>query len=440
MGLRSSARRSAEGLLLRGRKRSITNVGVADLVLVSVRLAGLDPGQAINAVGVELPRAGAFARPITDLVGLRTSPTGNLLLRKALVPEASLVGGIGGGVALFRQTFSLERLLTGAIFLAAIRLCARRAVAFAEEREQFGSPIGKNQYVQDRIVRMRVAAELLGAMLSRAASQYDRGTDLFGSLSVIKIHGAEAATDAAHGLMRILASRGVRRREPAERMVRDLLALAIFGGTVELHKVIVYDDTVRQHRRSTRPTDAASSPFLVEVRDARRLDPAFEAGLIDLVARALPDQPALRGPYYYDSAPDEVVVAMRVGRPVGVRMLIDRVVTVRSRAVRVAGTGIAVDPEHQRRGIGKALTERVLELARQRKVELVLSFLFSDASERLLRSFGFRPLQATVTHDARDGSGVVVERARCFALSLGALGLLDEIEESGTLSLGVGTW
>jgi len=435
MGLRSSARRSGDSLVVRGRKRSITNVGVADFALVSARLDGVDARHAIHAIGIELPRAGAFARPIKDLVGFRTSPTGNLLMRSTVVPTSAVVGSTVGGVELFRQTFSLERLLCGALYLAAIRRCARRAVAFAEEREQFGSPIGKNQYVQDRIVRMCVAEALLRPTVEQAVRDHERGADVFGTLSVIKLHGLEAATESAQGLMRILGSRGVRRAEPTERMVRDLMALAIFGGTVELHKVVLYGETVREHRRAVEWRAVG-----VKVHHVPTLDASLEAALIELVARALPGEAALRGRYYYDSAPEHVVVATHEGRPVGLRMLVERTVLVGSRQVRIAGTGIAVEPDHQRRGVGKALTACALQHLASRGVELVVAFLLSDASERLLRSFGFCPLQATVTHDARDGSGRVVEHARCFVLEVTPGALISEIEAGGTLHLGVGTW
>ncbi len=444
MGLRARAFPVAGGTALRGRKRSITNLGAADLALVSARLAGTDPRQAINAFGIELPRAGTHVRPIRDLVGLRTSPTGSLLLRSTVVPAEARVGALGQGVELFRRTFSLERLLAGGIYLAALRIALDRAVSFAERREQFGQPVGRNQFVQERVVRMRVAEELLPPLLSQAAQALERGEDAFGALSVIKLHGLEAALEAAQGLLRILGSLGVRRVELAERLIRDLLALSIFGGTVELHKIVTYNETVRQHLRAEAAGATLAAPVppgvALEVVDAARRTPAEVAELVALVAEALPGQPALAGRYFYDSPPQQLVLARGPRGLLGLRILVERTVRIGEREVKLAGTGIAIRPGAQQQGIGKALTARALSELSAAGVEVAVAFLLPGTSDRLLRRFGFRPLSARVTHLARDSGQLVVERAACYALELRPGALLEEIESSGVLHLGTGTW
>ncbi|MHB8418874.1 MAG: GNAT family N-acetyltransferase [Myxococcales bacterium] len=442
LGLRTRAAAARDGTVLRGRKRSITNLGAADLVLVSARLEGAESHQSINAFGLALPRAGAHVRPIRDLLGLRTSPTGNLLLRSARIPPDARVGAPGQGVEIFRRTFALERLLAGGLYLAALRITLDRAVSFAERREQFGRPVGRNQFVQERIVRVRVAEELLRSLLTQVTGAFERSEEVSGALSVIKLHGLEAALEGAQGLLRILGSRGVRRAEVAERLIRDLLALSIFGGTVELHKIVAYNETVRQHLGPAAPPSiAVPTPegVSLELVETARLTAAETAELVTLVAEALPGQPALRGRYYYDSPPQQLVLARGRGRILGVRILVHRVVRIGDREVRVAGTGIAVRPEAQRQGLGSALTARALAELSAAGVDLVAAFLLPRSSDGLLRRFGFRPLAARVTHLTCDGE-LTVERAACHALELKPGALLEAIESAGELHLGTGTW
>ncbi|HXK18107.1 MAG TPA: acyl-CoA dehydrogenase family protein, partial [Polyangiaceae bacterium] len=319
LGLRSRARPSGDDFALSGRKRSITNVGEADLLLVSARLSGVSAREAINAFVLELPAAGAYVRPIRDLTGLRSSPTGDLLLRGVSVPGVARLGEVGSGVELFRSTFSWERLLCGYVFLATLRRAQLRALTHAEEREQFGQAIGRNQHVQERIVRMHVAEQLLFAHLAATLDAACAGRDVFGALSVIKIYGLEAALDAAQSLVRILGGRGLRRQAAAEKMLRDVVTLSVFGGTVELHKSIAYSELVR--RRAAPPAPAAPSEPEFELLSAAQLSPRVVAELTALVADALPARAELCGRYYFDTPPDEVLLARRAGQLIGFRAI-----------------------------------------------------------------------------------------------------------------------
>ncbi len=245
MGLKSRARIDDDGVCLSARKRSITNLGACDLALVSARVVDVPAREAVNVFVVDTNTARVAQRLRSDLAGLRTSPTGSLVAWRAQLGPSCWVGARGDGVRLFRKMFSDERISTGFLYLGSLKACRDRALLHAERRRQFGQPIGRNQYVQEKIVKMQVGIDLLEAHLWRVVDDYDAGVDLHGSLSVIKIFGVEVALQAALDLGRLLGSRGVSTDEPAERLVRDLLGLSILGGTVELMKMIVYDEARR---------------------------------------------------------------------------------------------------------------------------------------------------------------------------------------------------
>ncbi len=243
MGLKSRAVVGADGsVVVSARKRSVTNLGAADVALVSARVAAVAAREAVNVFLVDGHGPRVRQRLRTDLAGLRTSPTGSLIAWRAPLGADALVGALGDGVRLFRRMFSEERITTAFLYLGSLKYCRDRAMQHAESRSQFGQPIGKNQYVQEKIVRMQVAIDLLEAHLWRVVDDFGAGIDVHGALSVCKIHGVEAALLAAQDLVRLLGSKGISTSEPAERLVRDLLALSILGGTVELQKLIVWDD------------------------------------------------------------------------------------------------------------------------------------------------------------------------------------------------------
>jgi isovaleryl-CoA dehydrogenase len=437
LALRARVVPTRDGPRLDARKCSITNVGTANLAIVSARLAGVPPAHAVNLFLVETARPGVHMRPVTDLTGLSTSATGSLIARRVTLPEDTRLGEPGDGVRLLRTTFTEERLLTGVLYLAAVRRCLERGLAHAQARRTFGEPLGRHQYIQERLVRMRVAEETLEALLDLALGALARGEDVFGTLSIIKLHGVEAAVDAAQGLMRVLGGKGLRRGEGAEGMLRDLLCLSVFGGTVELHKVVLYNETVKARGRA-RP--CASADEALEVHDTRELPPGLEAELCALVARTFPGEPSLHGRYYYDTRPDRVVTVRRGGVLAGLHAVTFREVMMGGRPVKVAGLSIAVAPEFQRQGLGTLLMRRVLALLAEHPVELALAFLFSRSAEKLLRTSGFSRITVPVSYLARDDGRLVTESMPTYGLALGGSALLEEIEARGGLHLGVGTW
>jgi alkylation response protein AidB-like acyl-CoA dehydrogenase len=251
MNLKSHAQRAPGGFLLSSRKRSITNVGAADIALVSARLAGAKAQEAVNVFLVDTGGSRVFSRPILDLAALRTSPTGDLLCHRAPLPEDALVGQVGDGVTLFRKMFSEERLFCGVLYLAALRHALARSAGHVERRRQFGAPLGANQYVQEKLVKMRVAEDILCSHIDVTLRRLRAGDDAHAALSAVKIFGLEAALEASSDLVRLLGARGIRRSGGAEKLHRDLLGLSILGGTVELHKMIVYGEIKRAHGAGT---------------------------------------------------------------------------------------------------------------------------------------------------------------------------------------------
>jgi isovaleryl-CoA dehydrogenase len=440
MAIATRARQTGEGYELTGEKQCITNIGTADLAMVSARLADVPPRKEVNVFLVETRRPGVEQRTLTDLEGLRTSCTGDLMLRQASLPAGALLGQPGAGLAVFRSMFLQERLFTGLLYLSALRYCVRRAVEHAETRLQFGRPVGRNQFVQEKVVRLRTGEVLLAGLLRDLREAVERREDVSEQLSIVKVHGIEAALSASADLMRLLGGRGMRLQELAEKYHRDLLALSVLGGTVELHKIVVYTELARRLAPRPPAVKASAGDLTITTHDTDELPAPLEAALVDLTARLFPDEPALRGKFYYDTRPDLVVVAWKGETLAGFRIVVRRAVDLGPGSVRLAGLGIGVEPRFQRQGIGTELTRRTLDLLRGHEDELALAFLFSPAAEPLLRSFGFRRLGARVTYFRQGTTELVTETMPAHALDLGQGTLIEDIEARGTLHLGVGSW
>ncbi len=435
LGLRSRATPTDDGFVLQAKKRRVTNVSEADWMLVSARRTDLEAKRAVNIYLVDKTGARTFTRPAHDLNALRTSPTGDLVAWRQPLPTWAEVGTPGSGLLQFKTMFSTERIWCAFLYLAAIERALARGLAFVQERRQFGRPIGTNQYVQERIVQMEVARDTLSALLWRTVEQYERGEDVQKSLSVAKVYGIEAALSAVEHLMRLLGGRGLLQKEGAEKMLRDLHGLAILGGTVELQKMIVYQEAVNAMTKPA-PTDLDIS--LVDVDD---IDPALERQLVALTARVFPGQEALEGKYYFDSKPSAVCVARRGDQVVALRPITRRDVDIGGQTVRIAGGIIpAVDPAHRRQGIARAMVERIIPYLQECGYDLSLAFLFNRAPDAFLLPFGFEKLAATFRYTDRTTGNDIGEGMPAYARALTDDTLLERLEAQGVIHLGLGTF
>jgi alkylation response protein AidB-like acyl-CoA dehydrogenase/GNAT superfamily N-acetyltransferase len=439
MAIASQATRAGDGFELSAEKQCITNIGVADLALVSARLRDVPARQEVNVFLVETAATNVEHRPLLNLEGLRTSCTGDLRMRRATLSPHGLLGPVGAGLEIFRSMFVQERLFTGVLYLSALHVCTARALEHAETRQQFGRPIGRNQHVQERIVRMRVGEQLLRSLLHELLDAVERGEDVSEQLSMVKVHGIESAIAASEGLMRLLGGRGMSKQEMAEKYHRDLLALSVLGGTVELHKMVIYQELAR--RAASPPQHApARTDLTLTVHDTHELPQTIEKSLIALTARLFPDEPALQGRFYYDTRPDLVVAAWKDGELIGFRMIVRRLVDLAPGVLRVAGLGIGVDSRFQRQGIGRELTRKTLDILRELNDDLALAILIRPAAEPLLRSFGFHRLRVRLTYNRRDTGELIEESMPAYALDLAGGTLVEDLNARGFLHLGVGTW
>jgi isovaleryl-CoA dehydrogenase len=445
MAIHSRAAIREDGFTLTAEKQCITNIGIANLALVSARLEKAPARKEVNIFLVEpAAAAGVEQRTILHLQGLRTSCTGDLRARQAQLSGIALLGEMGAGLAIFRSMFLHERLFTGVLYLSGLRACVQRALEHAETRQQFGRPIGRNQFVQERIIRMRTGEQLLACLLHDLLAAVQRGEDVSEQLSLVKVYGIEAAISASEELMRLLGGRGMRKQELAEKYHRDLLALSVLGGTVELHKTVIYTELLKRWKKGAEGAAAGTTPscpdLTITVHDAQDLEEGLEKKLVDLTARLFPDEPALQGKFYYDTRPDLVVAAWKEGALAGFRVVTRRRVDLAPGTLRVAGLGIGVEPRFQRQGIGRELTRRTLAILREMNDDLALAFLFTSAAEPLLKSFDFRRLQAKVTWFRRDTGELVEESLPAYALDLGGGSLVEDLNTLGSLHLGVGAW
>ena len=247
------ATRSGGGYVLKGSKTWISNAPVADWGLVYAATDREAGHRGLSAFMVELNGAGV-RRATLDKMGALASPTGTLEFDDAPVAAEQRIGAEGQGFAMCMWQLNQTRLSCAAGALGVARAAREAAVAYANQRQQFGQPIGRFQMIQDSLAQMIVEEEAARLLVYRAAHLADCGRPNNLEVSMAKYAAAEAAAHAADGAFKILGAYGYSTEFPVERYLRDAKSYQIVEGSSNIHKLIIAQDALG-YRRANRAPD-----------------------------------------------------------------------------------------------------------------------------------------------------------------------------------------
>ncbi len=222
---------------LNGTKQFITNGSVAQLYTI---LAKTPDGPTFFIV--ESDAEGLQAGKHEDKHGIRASDTAGVILEDVVVPVDQLIGGVEGqGLKQANEVFGYTRLMVGAFGLGCGRDAMRRAVRYAGERIQFGSPlIEKEGYAAKLLSSHWVDLEAGRSYMEAVADRLDSGEkDLQVEGSVAKLWCTEAGNRAADAAIQALGGYGYAREYMVEKIRRDVRITTIYEGTSEIQQSII---------------------------------------------------------------------------------------------------------------------------------------------------------------------------------------------------------
>jgi alkylation response protein AidB-like acyl-CoA dehydrogenase len=155
------------------------------------------------------------------------------------VPEANRLGREGAGKMLFADSMSWERgcILAGAV--GAMRRLLETSIRYANERQQFGQPIGKFQMIASRVVDMKIRLETARSLLYQSAWQKSRGKSVYLEAAMAKLYISESWIECARHAMQIHGGYGYTVEYGIERELRDALASTLYSGTSEIQRNII---------------------------------------------------------------------------------------------------------------------------------------------------------------------------------------------------------
>ena len=225
------------GFRLNGTKFWITNATYADTLVVYAKTG--EGSRGITAFLIEKDMAGFAIGQKIDKVGMRGSPTAELVFDDCFVPAENVMGALHGGVGVLMSGLDYERAVLAGIQLGIMQACLDVVIPYVRERTQFGQPIGSFQLMQAKIADMYVALNSARAYVYAVARSCDAGkTTRFDAAGAILL-ASENAVRVANEAVQALGGAGYTRDWPVERFMRDAKLLDIGAGTNEIRRMLI---------------------------------------------------------------------------------------------------------------------------------------------------------------------------------------------------------
>lgn len=243
--LKASAVRRGDQYILNGTKTFITNMGVAGLYIVMARTGDQPGARGISAFLVEAGTPGLSCGAPMHKMGLHGSPTGEVILEDVCVPAGNRLGEEGQGFKIAMKALDSGRIGISAQAVGLARGALDLAVAYAQERRQFGQPIGQFEGLQFMVADMATAVDAARLMTWEAAAACDQGRPFTQLASMAKLFATDTAMWVTTDAVQIFGGYGYIKEFPVERFMRDAKATQIYEGTNQIQRIVIARELLR---------------------------------------------------------------------------------------------------------------------------------------------------------------------------------------------------
>ncbi|MGH7626540.1 MAG: acyl-CoA dehydrogenase family protein [Gemmatimonadaceae bacterium] len=240
--MRAQAVRDGDCYVINGTKAWVSSGSDADVILTMVRTdhAGDRRGaRGISTFIITPDMPGFRVGKKEDKMGLRASPTVQIVFDNLRVPAANLLGTEGMGFVYAMQSLDNGRLGIAAQAIGIARAALEASVAYAAERRQFGKPIKEFQGIQFKLADMATRITAARSLLYSAAAAKDRGEEITQFSSMSKLMASETAMWTTTQAIQIFGGYGYVRDYPVERYFRDAKVTEIYEGTSEIQRIVI---------------------------------------------------------------------------------------------------------------------------------------------------------------------------------------------------------
>jgi alkylation response protein AidB-like acyl-CoA dehydrogenase len=238
--MKTRAVRDGDHYVLTGSKSWITNAGVSSFYTV---FAKTDPDaghRGISAFVVEADRPGFSVSKLESKMGMRGSPTGEIVLDEVRVPVENLIGDEHRAFGYAMGALDGSRPTVGAQAVGIAQGALDAAVRYVTEREQFGHPVAEFQGLQFMLADMVTRVEAARLLVYSACARLDAGAPGSSRASAMaKLFASDTAMSVTTDAVQLFGGAGYTRDFPVERMMRDAKVTQIYEGTNQIQRVVI---------------------------------------------------------------------------------------------------------------------------------------------------------------------------------------------------------
>src|SRR5580704_13004150 len=239
VGMKLRAEKRGDRWVLNGSKMWITNGPYADTLVVYAKTDPAAGPRGITAFLIEKGMKGFKAAQKLDKLGMRGSPTSELVFEDCEVPAENVLGKVNEGVRVLMSGLDYERAVLAAGPLGIMQACLDVVIPYVHERKQFGQAIGEFQLMQGKLADMYTTLNACKAYVYTVARACDRGETTRKDAAGAILYAAEKATWMALEAIQALGGNGYINDYPTGRLLRDAKLYEIGAGTSEIRRMLI---------------------------------------------------------------------------------------------------------------------------------------------------------------------------------------------------------
>ena len=239
VSMRLRADKRGDRYVLNGSKMWITNGHYAETLVVYAKTEPSAGPRGITAFLIEKDFKGFRPAQKLDKLGMRGSPTSELVFEDCEVPEENVLGVVGKGVNVLMSGLDYERAVLAAGPIGIMQAALDVVLPYIHDRKQFDTPIGEFQLVQGKVADIYTRLNACRAYVYAVARACDSGKTTRKDAAGAILFAAEAATQVALDAIQLLGGNGYINEYPTGRLLRDAKLYEIGAGTSEIRRMLI---------------------------------------------------------------------------------------------------------------------------------------------------------------------------------------------------------
>lgn len=245
-GQKTTAVRDGDSYILNGTKTFITNALYADSFIIMAMTDKARGNRGISAFVVEKGTPGFKLGKTENKLGMRGSPTSQLIFEDCRIPAENILGKEGEGFIQALKTLDGGRISIGALALGISQAAFEAALKYSMEREQFNQSLSGFQSVQNYLADMATEINAARLMIYQCAWMKDNKVPFTKESAMAKLYASEVSRRVTNQALQIHGGYGYIKEFPVERFLRDAKLTEIGEGTSEVQRLVIARNLIKE--------------------------------------------------------------------------------------------------------------------------------------------------------------------------------------------------